>query len=70
MKKEDKTKWLYGDYEPEPIPSDIALRRIEALDNHLSELLEVDFWSRDDARIRDVLKAKEFWEKFLTGEYQ
>ena len=65
-----KTEWLYGSYKPEPIPKEIARNRIEALDKHIAELLEVDFWQRDDVRLRDVLKAKEFWEKFLKGEYE
>ena len=66
----DKTKWLYGEYEPEPIPADIIVRRIEALDDNLSDLLKVNYQDRDTARVNDILKAKVFWTKFLQGDYQ
>jgi len=66
----NKTEYLYGSYSPEPIPKEIAKKRIEALDKHIAELIEVDFWKRDCKRLNDVLKAKEFWEKFLKGEYE
>jgi len=65
-----KTEWLYGDYTPPPIPRELARRRIEALEKHLAELLEISFWERDDARIRDVLAARDFWTKFAKGVYK
>ena len=57
-----KQEYLYGeDVELEPIPEDIAMRRIEALKDHLSELLDHSYHTRDGRRINAILKAISFW---------
>ena len=65
-----KTEWLYGDFTPEPLPKEIAKKRLDALNKHLTKLLDRGFWERDDQRIRDVLKAIDFWERWERGIYQ
>ena len=38
------------------------MRRIEALQDHLAELLEVDIYNRDGVRCNAIIKAIAFWE--------
>ena len=58
-------EYLYGIYgdDIDPIPQNVIMRRVEALEMHLSDLLEVHYENRDTERIREVTKAIEFWEK-------
>jgi hypothetical protein len=63
-----KTEYLYGKYTPPEIPKDIIEQRIKCLDKHINDLISVDFWNRDAARLNAALKAKSFWEKFLKKE--
>ena len=56
-------EYLYGaDVEVPEIPPEILMRRLEALNDHLSELLDHSFHIRDNERVRAVLKAIKFWE--------
>ena len=59
-----KHEYLYGkDAEVPSIPADIIMRRVELLNDHLEELLDVPFYKRDGKRVNAVIKAKEFWLK-------
>lgn len=61
--------YLYGeDVEVPEIPAEVIVRRIELLKEHLEELLEIDYKTRDLERIRHVVKAISFWEKLSMGE--
>lgn len=56
-------EWLYGqDVEVPEIPAYVITRRIELLKEHLEELLEVPYKKREFERVRDVLKALDFWD--------
>ncbi len=55
-------KYLYGeDAEVEELPADIIMRRVEILEEHLTELYTVHYMDRDYERIRAVDKALKFW---------
>ncbi len=56
-------EYLYGaDVEVPEIPAEITVRRVEALNDNLTELLKVHYFVRDNARVDAILKAIEFWE--------
>jgi len=55
-------EYLYGNREVPEIPAEIIVRRIEELDDHLTELQEVHFSERDSTRVKAVKDAIEFWE--------
>jgi len=56
--------YLYGDDVFVPvIPADVVMRRIELLNEHLAELLEVHYLNRDTVRCNDIAKAIKFWER-------
>jgi len=56
--------YLYGkDVEVPEIPQEVIVRRLEALNDNLAELLKVTYLGRDSARVRRVQKAIDFWEK-------
>lgn len=56
-------EWLYGqDVVVPEIPAYVITRRIELLKEHLEELLEVPYKKREFERVRDVLKALDFWD--------
>jgi hypothetical protein len=56
-------EWLYGqDVDVPEIPAYVITRRIELLKEHLEELLETSYKKREFSRVRDVLKAIDFWE--------
>lgn len=56
-------EWLYGqDIDVPEIPAYVITRRIELLKEHLEELLEASYKKREFSRVRDVLKAIDFWE--------
>jgi len=40
---------------------EVIEERIAMLDEHLKELLEVNYFIRDGARVNAVLKAKNYW---------
>ena len=53
-------RYLFGEDRVDEIPefdSLVLVRRIELLNEHLSELLQVNYRDRDEHKIRDVLKA-------------
>lgn len=56
-------EYLYGTHKVPEIPADVIMRRVELLDEHLGELLEVPYMQRDLKRVRAVEKAIRFWEK-------
>jgi len=56
-------KYLYNSDEVPEIPADIILKRLELLNEHLSELLDVHYNKRELGKVRDVERAIEFWEK-------
>jgi len=56
--------YLYGiDAEIAPIPAEFICRRIEALKEHLAELLDVPHLQRCGSRCNAIIKSIEFWEK-------
>ena len=56
-------EYLYGTDDVPTIPADVIMRRIELLDEQLSDLYEVKYMDRDEKRIRAVRKALDFWER-------
>lgn len=59
-----KNEYLYGkDIEVPQVDGYIIARRLELLDDHLTDLLNVNYMERDLARIRAVEKAKNFWRR-------
>ena len=57
-------EYLYGvDAEIAPIPAEFILQRVVALEDHLSELLEVHPLQRDGARCNKIIKSIEFWNR-------
>lgn len=60
--------YLYGtDVIVPELPADVCMRRIELLKEHLEELLEHSYHTRDNDRVRDVLKAINFWQDLQRG---
>ncbi len=57
-----KQEYLYGDVEVCTIPEDVIMRRVEALKDHLDELLKIDYSARDFNRVNNIVKAISFWE--------
>jgi len=58
-----KSAYLYGeDVEVPEIPNEIIVRRLELLNDHLTELLEVPWMTRDAEKCNAVLKGIKFWE--------
>jgi len=56
--------YLYGkEIEVPEIPNDIVMRRVELLKEHLSELLDQSYHTRDACRVSRVLKAIDFWTR-------
>ena len=55
--------YLYGTEDVPEIPNDIIVRRIELLNDHLTELYEVGMLVRENKRISDIFKAINFWSK-------
>ncbi len=59
-------KYLYGsDVEVPSLDAEVIMRRIELLSDHLSELLEHSYHTRDGERVDAVLKAINFWQKMI-----
>jgi len=59
--------YLYGqDSEVPEIPNDVIMRRLELLKDNLESLLDHSYHTRDNNRVRAVLKAIDFWEKINT----
>jgi len=62
-------EYLYGeDVEVPSIPEDVVMRRLEALKEHLAELLDHSYYTRDTKRVGSVLKAIDFWSSINTIE--
>ncbi len=62
-------QYLYGeDAEIEPIPNELLVRRLEALNDNLRELLTKHYFDREEMRINAVIKAIDFWENINNGE--
>jgi len=58
-----KNSYLYGkDIEVPEFPADIVMRRTELLKDHLAELLEHSFYTRDCERVAAILKAIDWHE--------
>lgn len=54
--------YLYGEGVEVPnIPEDIVMRKLELLNDHLTELLVVPLLERDGPRVNAVIKAIKFW---------
>ena len=61
--------YIYGeDVEVPEIPGEIICLRIELLNEHLAELLNVHWSIRDRVRVDAVLKAIDFWSKINEAE--
>jgi len=59
-----RDSYLYGKFIEIPeIPADIIMRRVELLNDNLSELLAVPHLKRDTVRVNAILKAIDFWER-------
>jgi len=59
-------EYLYGsDVEVPSLDAEVIMRRIELLSDHLSELLEQSYHTRDRTRVAAVLKAISFWQKMV-----
>ena len=57
-------EYLYGiDIEVPEIPAEITMRRLELLNDNLTEVNEVNYQIRDFERRNDILKAIKFWEE-------
>ncbi len=57
-------QYLYGSEAEVPeIDPMIVMRRIELLRDHLEKLLEHSYHTRDNNRVRAVLKGIKFWEE-------
>ena len=62
-------EYIYGEgVEVPEVPAEVIMRRLEALDEHLDELMKVHYMDRDPHRIEAVLKAKDFWRRFLKEQ--
>jgi len=60
---------LYGEgIEVPEIPEEIIMRRVELLNDHLSELISIDYMDRETRRIDEVLNAVNFWLKINKKE--
>ena len=54
--------YLYGEDVDVPLlDAEVVMRRIALLSEHLEELYRPHYTKRDEARIRDVTKAKTYW---------
>jgi len=59
----DDNTYLYGkEVEVPEIPADIIMRRVELLNDTLTDLLSEPLLERDTLKINRVLKAITFWE--------
>ena len=59
----DDNAYLYGkEVEVPEIPADIIMRRVELLNDTLTDLLSEPLLERDTLKINRVLKAITFWE--------
>ena len=57
-------EYLYGeDVEVPLLDAEVIMRRIALLKDHLEELYKPHYTKRDEARIRDVTKAVDYWQK-------
>lgn len=56
-------EYLYGTDDVPEIPAHVIMRRVELLDEQLSELLETPYKERDIKRVRAVEEAIKFWEE-------
>jgi len=57
------SSYLYGeDVEVPEIPAEIIVRRVEILNDTLTELLAVHYIDRDTERVYKVLKEIELWQ--------
>jgi len=61
-KLREKTIYLYGDDDVEPIANDVIMRRVEKLKDHLDILLQVNHMKRDGSRCNAVISAISFWQ--------
>lgn len=63
MKKLSRKEYLYGEgVDVEPIPEHVVMRRIEALKEHLDNLLEHSCYTRDTRRCNEVFAAIKWWQ--------
>jgi len=61
--------YLYGkDVEVPEIPNEIIMRRVELLKEHLAELLDQSYHTRDTCCVRKVWEAIDFWEKINSKD--
>ena len=57
-----ENKYLYGTDDVPEIPAHVIMRRIELLDDELTDILEAHYTKRDLKRKRAIEKAIKFWE--------
>lgn len=62
-------EWLYGKgVKVAPIPKDVANDRIDKLNVHLHQLLDISYLKRDDHRVADVIDAIKYWKNLRDGK--
>jgi len=60
--KRSDCEYLYGKIEVPLVPEDVISKRLQALNENLSKLLDIHYLGRDVERIRDIQKAIKLWE--------
>jgi len=62
-------EWLYGKgITPEPIPEYVIMRRVESLDDHLTELQATPLPYRNWSRVKEVQDAIEWWSTLNSNK--
>ena len=63
-----KNNYLYGTDDVPQIPWTIIAERLELLDINLATLLREPMDKRDTMRIRDIIKARDYWLDLSKGK--
>jgi len=63
-----KNKYLYGDVDVPEIDSLVVARRIELLDDHLTEVMNVPPLERNQNQAHAIIKAISFWQNINKEE--
>ena len=63
-----KNKYLYGDVDVPEIDALVVARRIELLDDHLTEVMNVPPLKRNQNQANAIIKAISFWSSINKEE--
>ena len=63
-----KNKYLYGDVDVPEIDALVVARRIELLDDHLTEVMNVPPLERNQNKANAIIKAISFWSSINKEE--